>query len=79
MEEMVGSVRGEEVMPGGGGAAGMPRGDKALKGEIRGKVLAWEGLHGGGAGVVAVVEPFLDAGTVVGHSRAETHWRLHHV
>ena len=38
-----------------------------------------ENLHGGGTGVVAVVEPALDAGTVVGNAGAEADRGFHDV
>ena len=38
-----------------------------------------EELHGGGAGVVAVIEPALDAGAVVGDAGAEANRGFHDV
>ena len=58
---------------------GFPDLDEALEGVVRGEVLGLEGLHRGWAGVVAVVEPGLDAGSVVGHARAETDWGFHDI
>lgn len=46
---------------------------------VRNKLLGLKHLHGGGAGVVAVVEPFLDARTVVGHAGAEADGGFHNV
>ena len=53
--------------------------DEAVQGAVRNEVLSLEELHGGGAGVVAGVEPALDAGAVVGDSGAEAHRGFHHV
>lgn len=38
-----------------------------------------EDLHGGRTGIVAGVEPFLDAGAIVRDAGAEAYGRLHHV
>lgn len=50
-----------------------------MQGAVGDEVLAMEDLHGGRTRVVAVVEPALDAGAVVGDSGAEAHRGLHHV
>lgn len=53
--------------------------DEPVQGAVRDDFLAVEDLHGGGAGVVAVVEPALDAGAVVGNSGAEAYRGFHDV
>lgn len=56
-----------------------PDPDKPLEGKVGDKFLGVEHLHGGGAGVVAVVEPALDARTIVGDSGAEADGGFHDV
>ena len=53
--------------------------DEVLKGPVGDELFALEDLHCGWARVVATVEPSLDAGLVVGYSRAKAHWGLHYV
>jgi hypothetical protein len=53
--------------------------DEALEGPVGDELFALEDLHRGRARVVAVVEPPLDAGPIVGYSCAKAHWGLHHV
>ena len=47
--------------------------DEALEGPVRDELFALEGLHRGWARVVAVFEPLLDVGPVVGYSYAKAH------
>ncbi|KAK2989252.1 hypothetical protein RJ640_002076 [Escallonia rubra] len=56
-----------------------PDADEAAEGEVGDDVGGLEDLHGGGARIVAGVEPRGDAGAVVGDAGAEAHRRLHHV
>lgn len=51
--------------------------DEAVQGAIGDKVFGVEDLHGGGTRVVAVVEPALDAGAIVGDAGAEAHRGFH--
>ena len=53
--------------------------DEALESTVGDEVFGMEELHGGGAGVVAGVEPALDAGAVVGDSGAEADRGFHDV
>jgi len=53
--------------------------DEVLESAIGNEVFGWEELHGGRAGVVAVVEPALDVEAVVGEFGAEVHRGFHDV
>lgn len=76
LEEFERALLGEGRRVGG---MGLPDLDEALEGVVWGEVLGLEGLHRGRTRVVAVVEPGLDAGSVVGHARAEADRGFHHV
>lgn len=53
--------------------------DEALQGVVGHEILALQDLHGGRTSVVAVVEPPLDTGAIIGDAGAETDGGLHDV
>lgn len=72
VEEVIGLVKGDVAGVG-------PDLDEALERVVGGEVCGGEELHGGGAGVVAGVEPALDAGAVVGDAGGEADGGFHDV
>lgn len=74
-----GLVAGEGLGGRVGGAGVGPDVDEALEGVVGDELFGAQELHGGRAGVVAGVEPALDAAAVVGDAGAQTHGGFHHV
>lgn len=76
--EVTGLFPGERV-----GAASLDRFgpdlDEALEGVVRDQILTVKNLHGGRTGVVAAVQPPLDAAPVVRNPGAQAHRGFHHV
>lgn len=56
-----------------------PNLNESLEIRIGNEVVVVEDLHGGGASIMAGVEPALDAGAVVGDTGGQTDGRLHEV